>query len=504
MKSKAVLLMLAGIMGLSLVGCGAGGGTPKGSVEQNGININPVSEVKPEGSMSIGDVMPFFDGETINVYHLQNKTGSNSMWYHPIACVSTTDFVHYEERGIALDFEEYYDSYDAALGTGSFIRDEETGTVHCFYTGHNAELTPMEVVRHAVSNDNQKTWTKDESFILKNGNNDFRDPYLYYDEEEKKYCMLVTTRSGGTGVIDRYTSSDLSAYPDEWVRDRDSFFVNDSGTYNMECPSYFEYNGFYYLMFSEQGENRVTHYRYKKNAKDRWIKPANDAIDSEGFYAGRPVEANGKLYCFAWCAKTTTGDDYGEFDWAGNLVAHRLKQKPNGELVPVMIPNIKNALSTRVDYNLTSGGTLGELDFSGEKFEAKTAEPLGGNVTRMSFRVEFTDAAGDCGITFGLSGSGDNRLGNAVIAFDAERGELRYYNDVYSVVRYRDPLVSLPFKFETGKKYNVDLVIDGQILSVYLADELAMTVRIYSMANKNFAFYSNGAAVKFGEIGIYE
>lgn len=493
MKKRAILLCLAAATALTLSAC-----TQGGYVQDSTININPVSEVKDTGVMSIGDVMPFYDGEAFNIYHLQNKTGSNPMWYHPIACVSTTDFVHYEEKGVALNFEEYYDSYDAALGTGSFIRDEE-GRVHCFYTGHNPELHPTEVVRHAVSVDNQKTWIKDENFSMQNGTDDFRDPYLYYDGTTKKYNMLVTTRKNNTGVIERYTSDSLSSYADEWKRDNTTFFVNDDGTYNMECPAFFEYSGFYYLTYSEQGDHRVTHYRYKKNIDDNWIRPENDAIDGEGFYAGRPEQANGELYCFAWCAKTTTGDDYGIFDWAGNLVAHKIKQKPNGELYPVMIPNIKKSINTKKQTKLDD-----TVIFDGSRFEAKSGGTLSDGATRMSFKFSPTTLDGNCGLTFGVSGDGDNRLGNGVIAFDAENGTLSYYNDVFSSMRYRSPLVTMPFKYEKDKDYKVDVIIDGQIVSVYLADELAISIRIYSMPGSGFALYSNGMGVAFKEIAVYE
>ncbi len=503
MIKKTIAAALAATMCLSL--CACSDGTPQTTDIKDVLRVNPVSEAAETGDVLMGDVMPFYDGERMNVYHLKNETGTNSMWYHPIARISTTDFTHYEENGVALDFEEYFDSYDAALGTGSFIKDEN-GIVHCFYTGHNAELSPVEVIRHAVSADGQKTWIKDGNFYMANGSNDFRDPYLYYDEEEEKYCMLVTTRKNvsgvDTGIIARYTSPSLSAYPSEWKLDSDPFFVNDSGTFNMECPAYFRYNGYYYLTFSEQGEKRVTHYRYKKAKDGKWIKPEIDYIDGQGFYAGRPEQMNGMLYCFAWCAKTTTGDDTGEFDWAGNLVVHRLKQRPNGELYPVMIPSVRDAVNTPASYSFADGGALGDLTFSGDGFAAKAVEPIKTDVMRMHFEFELGSASGNFGLTFGVNG-GDNRLGNAVMAFDAGNGAFSYYNDVFSVMRYRNALVTTPYTFEAGKVYTADVLIDGQIVSVYFNNELATTARVYNMPNKNFAFYSNGANVSFRGIKMY-
>ena len=112
------------------------------------------------------------------------------------------------------------------------------------------------------------------------------------------------------------------------------FFKNDDGDYNMECPSYVEYNGFYYLAYSEQGDNRVTHYRYRTEKNGEWKKFERDSIDSSGFYAGRLEKAGEDLYAFAWCAKLSGGST-GEFDWGGNLVVHKIKQLPTGGLCGV-------------------------------------------------------------------------------------------------------------------------------------------------------------------------
>ena len=99
-----------------------------------------------------------------------------------------------------------------------------------------------------------------------------------------------------------------------------------------------------YLAYSEQGENRVTHYRYKTEKNGGWKRFERDSIDASGFYAGRLEKAEDKLYAFAWCANLTGGST-GEFDWGGNLVAHEIKQLSNGELCAVMVSNVKQTFS---------------------------------------------------------------------------------------------------------------------------------------------------------------
>ncbi len=472
--------------------------------ETDDRTVFPVSTYGETGAVTLGDVMPFYDDGTMYIYHLQNTSGSSSVYYHPISCLTTTDFVHYEDKGIAIPFVEEYDSPDAAIGTGSFIKDEN-GLYHCFYTGHNAEadtgLPHTEVVRHATSTD-LETWTKIESFNLYGDSDDFRDPYVYYDDYDQCYYMLVTTNKDGTGVIERYMSDSLSAGSDGWS-DVGVFFTNDSGTYNMECPSYIEYNGYYYLAYSEQGDNRVTHYRYKTDRGGDWMAFERDSIDASGFYAGRLQIADGNLYAFAWCA-TLTGGSTGDFDWGGNLVTHQLEQLSDGELCATMVSSVRESIADETEYELSDGKKVEDVSFDGTGFAAKSVSKLSDGVVRMSFTMTLDNYDGDCGLTFGLKKQLDNRLGAAVIAFEPSSSRLVCYNDVSSIMRYGSALAEVSFAYAAGRAYDVDVLMDGEIVTVYLDGTVAMTARIPDMDGNCFSFYSNGVSVDFGGITFYE
>lgn len=491
------------------VGFAAGCAQYKNSVDQGNKTVFPVSSYDDDdGSLEIymGDVMPFYDDGVWNIYHLQNSTGTLSIFYHPISRLTTTDFVNYTDCGIAIDYEEEVNSPDAAIGTGSFIKDAD-GNYHCFYTGHNDNgqeegLLYNEVIRHAVSYDNQKTWVKDENFRLYGYENDFRDPYVYYDSDDECYYMLVTTRHYGYGVIKQYAAETLSASAEEW-RDMGIFFTNDDGDYNMECPSYVEWNGFYYLAYSEQGDNRVTHYRYKTSKDGEWQKFERDSIDATGFYAGRLEKGGDELYAFAWCANLSGGST-GDFDWGGNLVVHKLEQLSSGELCAVMVPAVKQAFSSPITYRLCDGGKLEDLSFDGESFSAVCLEKLGRHVTRMHFTFTVENYGGDFGITFSIDGAYNNRLGQSLVAFDMKNSSLSCYNGVTSVIRYGSALASVPFSFKAGRQYGVDIVVDGEILTVYLDETVCVTARFTDMVRRNFAFYSNGVKVKIGGMEFYE
>lgn len=503
MKKSLKSLLTLSTLG-ALVACNA----PKVYViDQQGANVFPVSVTEDTMDITMGDVMPFYDEGRMNIYHLRNVSGTNSLFYHPIARISTTDYIHYQDDGIALMYEEKIDSIDAALGTGSFIKGPD-GVYHCFYTGHNGEgqqegFSFNEAVRHAVSRDGQKTWQKDESFTLFGWENDFRDPYVYYDDVDQVYYMLITTRDFGKAVIKRYKATNLYATSEEWEF-VDNFFTNDEGDYNMECPSFVKYGNYYYLGYSEQGDNRVTHYRIKESHDGEWKKPIRDAIDSAGFYAGRFEKAEDKLYAFAWCARLTGGNT-GSFDWAGSLVTHEIKQdETNGELYAVMPQTYKDYFNHDMKLTDVDGNKVSSFDYDGESFKATGIKKNNSNVNRFTMKVTPKGNENDFGISFGLKGDYHNRLGTGIISFDLSNNKIACYNNVSSILRYGNELTSISYNFETNKTYNVDMVVGNEVASLYINDEAALTVRIPDINNNNMAIYSNHAKGSITEVTRYE
>lgn len=486
------------LFAISLTGCSKKEASPEGIK-----TVYPVSSYEETLEITMGDVMPFYDNGVMNIYHLQNSRGSNSMYYHPISRVTTSDFMNYKDEGIAINYEEKFDSPDAAIGTGSFIKDKN-GTYHCFYTGHNAQegtgLPYIEVIRHAISED-QKTWTKVEDFNLYGNCNDFRDPYVYFDSHENTYSMLVTTRVDGTGVIKRYTSDDLFATATGW-KDCGVFFWNDDGTYNMECPSYIEYNGLYYLAYSEQGDNRVTHYRYRTSPEGEFKKFERDSIDSSGFYAGRLEKVKDELYAFAWCANLTGGFT-GEFDWGGNLVVHKIVQSSSGELNAVIVDEVLENISNSVEYKTIEDKKISTISFNGKGFQSTCLNKLKKKITRVHFSFSLEERTGDFGLTFNVKGA-NNRLGTSLIAFEPMKNQVSCYNSVSNIIRYGNALSTVSFIYSKNKDYEVDIIIEDDIITVYLDHTVALTVRLTGIGNKNFAFYSNQTNVTYRGIKFYE
>ena len=491
MKKKRGLFL--GLIGaLALVSCkGVDNLMEKGKVDQEDIKVSPKSVIG-----YVGDPMPFYDDGKMNIFYLQDGRNTN-LGYHPFALMTTNDFVNYDDYGEVIPFSNSLDSPDFALGTGSVIKDN-SGLYHCYYTGHNSRkdvgLPYFEIIQHATSTD-KIHWDKHPEDGFYGNNNDFRDPYVYYGEDDI-YHMLITTRDKGTGVIKEYTSFDLK----KWNY-KDIFFKNDSGTYNMECPTFIKFNDYYYLSFSEQGSTRVTHYRYKKNLNDSWIKPSVDFVDGEGLYAGRIEKDDSKLYMFGWCATRIGEYDTGEFDWGGNLIVHELTQKEDGTLNSKLIDSVKDKLNTQVSYKLKDGSPISKMNFNKNEMKAYVLESLSKNITRISFDIEFENKSGSLGLSFNTIAN-DN-ISNEVLLFNLDTNYVLGYANALTIDDLGKIDVYAPYKYE-NKNIHIEIIIDGQIIETYINSEIALTTRFYDMPKNSFSFFVNKSDAKFTNIKFFE
>lgn len=498
---KVVLMLLLAAMCVNAVGCGVDSNV-EDTDEEKYIGEEWSNYVFYPASIEgfVGDTMPFYDDGKFNVFYLADQR-NGKQGYHPWALIQTEDFSSFDDKGVVINYGETVESQDIALGTGSVIKDKD-GIYHAFYTGHNDTYSPKEAVMHATSKD-MENWDKipDDTFTG-SGNysqDDFRDPYVMYSEEDKCYLMFITTRANNNGVIAKYSSNDLRTWKDEGI-----FFENDMGNdSNMECPTVLKYKDKWYLSFSDQWPNRQVHYRISDSLNGTFEKPANDVFDCNGFYAGRLETDGDNLYVVGWCGTKKNHQDADEYDWGGNMVAHLLNQNSDGTLNPVLNPSIKSTLKNEcklspVKMTESVKEKAGNYSFSGNDYEVVGFKNIMG-----SYLLETTVSDFDENGMFGLCfNTNDESVGNLNIVFNAATNKIEFYNtsDIMQTVAQS----SLDYDIKNAGELNIKAVIADGVCVCYVNDEVAFTSRMYLSQGGQWGLFSIKSPVTFKDTKLYK
>lgn len=447
----------------------------------------------------VGDPMPFYDpvAGDFKVLYLQDYRPNPELTYHPIWGVSTGDGVSYASLGELVECGAS-NELDAALGTGSTIYAH--GKYHIFYTAHSPNRAATGGVNEAVmvaTSSDFKSWTKDRSFILTGGdeysNADFRDPFVYADDNGL-YHMLVSTRKGGKGVLAEYTSSDLRAWTSAGV------FMTMMWDRFYECPDLFRMGDWWYLIYSEQ-HDAVRRVQYFKGRSIDELKActANDAgiwpdshegfLDSRGFYAGKTASNGTERFIWGWCASRAGFNNLGTPDWGGNLVAHRLVQHTDGTLSLGELPAMAAAFPAATS----------QPDFTLEGMTSKLMPRLG-YVSRIEFTVETSNAWDRFG--FSMARGDDSEVFYSVV-INPESDTLRKINfeeeGGTGFIANTDGYV---FNTPADGVYHITAVIDNSVLTVYINDNVGYTVRLYGAARNCWSINSYGGNIAVKDIKI--
>ena len=448
----------------------------------------------------VGDPMPFYDGENFRIFYLEDLRDGD-MGFHPWSLMTTKDFTDYQHDSRVIPYVNEEFAPDGALGTGSVVQDKD-GLYHAFYTGFNWRTTPREHIMHAISRD-LVSWQKipEDSFQGSKPyiyDDTFRDPNVFYNADYDEYWMLITTRNQKPcGVIALYTSKDLKHWEDKGV-----LFENDMGSdANMECPTLVKYGDYWYLTFSDQWPNRVVHYRMAKDSKGPFEKPAQDYFDASGFYAGKLAQDKNDLYLVGWTPTKWDGLDKRPTDWAGNMVTHQLKQRPDGTLYPVPVTKAVERLRKAEKLTpLTQSGNVTAADrdyhFSGNGYADVVMPKLNG-IRKITGRFTPSGQQGKFGLMFNV---GPQQTGSLNLVFDQAKQQVAFYNTDTAKINKANPELAVPVSLQPGESYNFTLLIDDTVAVLYVNDQMALSTRMYALPEHQWGIFSVDSDVVLSEL----
>lgn len=445
-----------------------------------------------------GDFMPFGEDGTFYLFYLRDpRVGGRSMG-KPFGwdLLKTKDFVHYEDLGNAIPHgtDEEQDQY---VFSGSVIK--ALGQYHAFYTGNNMlfpqQGKPGQVQMHATSDD-LLHWTKtdeDLDLMAQPGYDpdDWRDPFVFWCQEQEEYLMLLGGRKAGpktqqTGRTVQFASKDL----EHWEF-RGDFWA--PGLYTMhEMPDLFYMDGWWYHIITEYSHRSKMVYRMSKSLQGPWLTPKDDAFDGRAYYAGRTFAMDGKRYLLGWVPTKVGDSDKGAFQWAGTFVPHQLYQREDGTLGCAMPDTVRAAF--------VEGENLEDVTLAASPArQEKVLREDGGDFFKLELDVSFQEGTSTFGLRFyGNQETGESyqylfHVGENRVIF--EKSPNWPWPDEQNIGQER------PIHLEPGKTYHVDLIVDDTIATLYV-DGVALNARAYRKFGTAVSAFATDGTVELKNITL--
>ena len=451
---------------------------------------------RPEDAFT-ADVIPYWEDGVFHLFYLKEYRGENRKEYgEGIAWhkITTKDFVHFEDRGEMIP-RGTIEEQDICIFTGSIIKAENV--YHIFYTGFNWTFgekgKPQQAVMHAVSHDSEQ-WTKipEHTFFAdseKYEPHDFRDPFVFWNEETNRYEMLLVSRkkdSGHTsGFTARYASNDLVTWTDE------GDFWAPALFHTHECPDLFKMGDWWYMIYSEYSDKNITRYIMSKSINGPWVMPVDDAFDGRAYYAAKSVCDNEKRYLFGWLPTKINNIDWEGWMWGGNLVVHEIYPREDGTLACRMPESLKKtwkAVSTHED--VTAANTSGKSDV--------LLFPETGSTYRLDAVLEYAEGARSFGLEVGYNHN--EKKGYKFEFFPGEK--LFKWDSVAQMINSKD--VTRPFTTGANQSILISIIKNEDMCVMYVNDEYALSTRMYDIAGRDISFFAVGGSAQIKNAELFE
>lgn len=277
---------------------------------------------RPRGfNVNVGDCMPFFHDGVFHLFYLADRrhhAAKRGLGAHEWAHISTRDLRRWTEHPLAVRIER---EIEGSICTGSVIF--HGGQYRAFYTVRMADRSPAPICRAASDDGEHFVRTGAVAvlaapYLAAAG----RDPHVFRHPATGTFHLLVTTSlvgadgATGAGCLAHLVSDDL----ERWAQ-RDPFWVGEDAE-QPECPDWFEWRGWFYLVFSLRG---IARYRMSRQPLGPWIQPPDDRLDGDTFRVMKTAAFHGGRRLGA--AFAAPPGVYG-----GTLILRELRQRDDGTL----------------------------------------------------------------------------------------------------------------------------------------------------------------------------
>ena len=465
---------------------------------------------KPKNA-TVGDVIPFYDEGKWRPFYLKGNRAyfgddRTSGW----TMLTTEDHLQFTEQPTGI-----------RGGTGSVLKVE--GTYHLFYCTFQ-QNPKRETIRHAVSRDLSSWETLEEDSFTPDGVlydlTDWRDPFVFWNEAEREWWMLVaakemgkTARRGCTGLC---ASKDLH----HWEL-REPFYAPHLHTSAHECPDLFRMGDWYYLIYSQYTDRFQTDYRMSRSLAGPWIAPETDSFDTRCFYAAKTGTDGRDRYLYGWNPTRYydmwkfnppiyPGKDYGSYDWGDTLIVHKLVQNQDGTLGVTVPEAVDHALTVHNETPLVpqngswtvgpdSAETQNPFGYSSLLFENRVPE-----LCKLELELTFSESVQELGVALQV----DEAFGKGYyLSLQPHRGRLEFKSALrmYDEGGWTFPFdveLERPARLEPNIPHTLKVFVQDSILLAYLDGQVALDARMCDYTHRFFGLFASDGTAKFYKIKL--
>ena len=310
---------------------------------------------------------------------------------------------------------------------------------------------------------------------------DFRDPEVFWVDEEQCYWLLIAARENiEGGVVAKYTSTDLK----NWEFQGPIFAPH--AQYMLECPDLFRMGDKWYLTYSW---DCVTYYAMSDSMYGPFTAPEDNVLDGNNFifYAAKTAELNGTRYLCGWLGRAGLTMDAGVYQWAGSVLNHQLLQRPDGTLGVREPETFAGYFTSEKPFQAVQKEGKAKIKNNTISLTASEGNyslaDMGTRAPTMMLECDVTlDQDGRAGFAFG--GSQEDPT-FTMLCLDA--GRVAYTR----------------FDFTQQDVHHVKLVCENEIVILYIDDTKALSSRImHSVDGAHIGVFSDGCNAEFSNLTI--
>lgn len=466
--------------------------------EEGQIEFNPsIDFINAEDALlhqnidgEYGDVHPFYDMKNKKMYMYYLSTGrevnSAQQQFTTLATVSD-DMVNFKQVELSRNkvnppaIDTYY-----ALGV---YEDAEGMYRSCFGQGNHVGTSKSKDLLYWENGKedflNEETGMLDYHHVVNFGSDVYsgRDPFIYYDKEEKTYyCIVMNYYSNkvdkGSKGLAIYKGDVKGDYSKDYYKALDTTSRGDP-----ECPELFKINDRYYIFYSIYGtgtSGNVGKLAYRigdigKNPLEvDWNHKKELYLDGGDLHAAQLCNVGDMFYMYGWLTSAPHINS-----WGGTLnISREVFQRTDGTLGSRIDPEYKKHANKGKIYSFN--------DMKKGKFQ---------NAPR-------------CIVNSKIVGNGMGFTGQKVIS----RGVTYYigltktldkdYLVITRDINKYDDFISLEIN-EKKENYNLEIYLDGGYVEAFVNDEYGVSGRMLFNNEYDLELINTNNQSSFTSIDLY-